>query len=550
MRFPWWGCWRGCERQLRRPWVGTSAPGRGRRATVGVLTAAVVGATVGWAGLMPAGAAPAGGVRSRPMTGTLPPANPPANIPPDSSNIVQATDDARADEGVGPMGLNLAAFSALTVPEQVFVVENLERVDRGEPPISAMTAQLDSYAQAGADSGRDPTHPLTLTGGGVTIQGGSIWTGGTLSTLFANYLWMYEDGWGGSASATSNADCTSAGAGGCWAHRDIILTQYSNVYCLGAAPILVMGAAVNSTESGDSIAALFLSTCGPAPTDETYTWAEAQQVLGVASEQPDSTPDPISASGAGGTAASDTFSPVVAMAATPDGKGYWLVAADGEVSGYGDATVYGSMGGQPLNAPIVGMVSTADGRGYWLVASDGGIFSFGDAAFYGSTGSMHLNAPVVGMAAAPDGRGYWFVASDGGIFSFGDAAFYGSMGAHPLNQPVVGMATDQATGGYWLVAADGGIFSFGAPFYGSTGSTQLNAPIVGMEAAPDGSGYRFVASDGGIFSFDLPFSGSMGGTRLASPAVGMAASGGAGYWLVAADGGIFSFGAPFYGSAA
>ena len=38
------------------------------------------------------------------------------------------------------------------------------------------------------------------------------------------------------------------------------------------------------------------------------------------------------------------------------------------------------MGGKPLNTPIVGMAATPDGGGYWLVASDGGIFSFGDAA--------------------------------------------------------------------------------------------------------------------------------------------------------------------------
>ena len=31
--------------------------------------------------------------------------------------------------------------------------------------------------------------------------------------------------------------------------------------------------------------------------------------------------------------------------------------------------------------PIVGMAPTASGNGYWLVASDGGIFTFGDAAF-------------------------------------------------------------------------------------------------------------------------------------------------------------------------
>ncbi len=257
----------------------------------------------------------------------------------------------------------------------------------------------------------------------------------------------------------------------------------------------------------------------------------------------------VGAQSIGVRAAVAPHSPVVAMATTPDGGGYWFVSADGGIFAFGDAGFFGSMGGTPLNKPVVGMAATPDGQGYWLVASDGGIFAFGDAAFYGSTGSMRLNKPIVGMTATPDGHGYWFVASDGGIFAFGDAAFEGSMGAVPLNQPVVGMAADVATGGYWLVAADGGIFAFDAPFYGSTGSLALDKPIVGMEAATDGSGYRFVASDGGVFSFNLPFLGSMGGQPLNRPVVSMAASGANGYWLIGSDGGIFSFGgAPFYGS--
>ena len=44
------------------------------------------------------------------------------------------------------------------------------------------------------------------------------------------------------------------------------------------------------------------------------------------------------------------------------------------------------------------MAATPDGKGYWLVASDGGIFNFGDAGFFGSAGSIHLNKPVVAMA--------------------------------------------------------------------------------------------------------------------------------------------------------
>src|SRR6478752_2855415 len=73
-------------------------------------------------------------------------------------------------------------------------------------------------------------------------------------------------------------------------------------------------------------------------------------------------------------------------------------------------------------------------HGYWLVASDGGIFSYGDATFYGSAGNTNLNKPIVAITATPTGHGYWLVASDGGIFSYGDATFYGSAGNTNLNK--------------------------------------------------------------------------------------------------------------------
>ena len=84
---------------------------------------------------------------------------------------------------------------------------------------------------------------------------------------------------------------------------------------------------------------------------------------------------------------------------------------------FGNAPFWGSTGGIALNQPVVGMAATPDGGGYWLVAADGGIFTYGDARFWGSTGSIRLNKPIVGMAATADGNGYWLVASDGGIFS-------------------------------------------------------------------------------------------------------------------------------------
>ncbi len=254
------------------------------------------------------------------------------------------------------------------------------------------------------------------------------------------------------------------------------------------------------------------------------------------------------------TVTSTLASPAAGIAVTPDGKGYWIDGAAGEVLGFGDAAVPGSLGGLPLAEPVVGMAAFPAGQGYWEVASDGGVFSFGSASFEGSTGAIRLNRPMVGMAPTPDGRGYWLVASDGGVFAFGDAHFYGSTGNLVLNKPVVGMAATSDGRGYWLVASDGGVFAFGdAHFHGSMGGQHLNRPVVGMTGAPGGTGYRLVASDGGIFSFGTaPFFGSTGNLVLARPIVGMADStDGQGYWMVASDGGVFSYGdAHFYGSAA
>ena len=63
----------------------------------------------------------------------------------------------------------------------------------------------------------------------------------------------------------------------------------------------------------------------------------------------------------------------------------------------------GRRGALRLNQPIVAMAATPTGDGYWLVESDGGIFSFGDARFFGSTGALRLNQPIVAMAATPTG---------------------------------------------------------------------------------------------------------------------------------------------------
>ncbi len=97
-----------------------------------------------------------------------------------------------------------------------------------------------------------------------------------------------------------------------------------------------------------------------------------------------------------------------------------------QVHAFGNAHNYGGADTLHLNQPVLGIAPTTDGKGYWLLARDGGIFSYGDAQFYGSTGAMALNAPghLDGIDTR-SGHGYWLLAADGGVFSFGNANFLG-----------------------------------------------------------------------------------------------------------------------------
>ncbi len=173
-------------------------------------------------------------------------------------------------------------------------------------------------------------------------------------------------------------------------------------------------------------------------------------------------------------ATSDWPSPLLAWPPLLMERGYWLVASDGGVFTFGDASFCGSAGNLLLAKPIVGMAATPDGRGTGCFRPTVEFSGVGDADFYGSAGSKKLQSPVVSMAATLDGKGYWMVASDGSVISFGDAENYGSAGNLRLAKPIVGMAATPGGNGYWLTASDGGVFSFGgAEYYGSIGQYPI-----------------------------------------------------------------------------
>ena len=81
---------------------------------------------------------------------------------------------------------------------------------------------------------------------------------------------------------------------------------------------------------------------------------------------------------------------------TIDGKGYWILTANGNVYNYGDAA---SLGGPTSSAgglnPATAIFSTATGGGYWVALANGAVFNFGDAPNDGGMSGTHLNAPII-----------------------------------------------------------------------------------------------------------------------------------------------------------
>ncbi|MEO6121453.1 MAG: L,D-transpeptidase family protein, partial [Acidimicrobiales bacterium] len=76
----------------------------------------------------------------------------------------------------------------------------------------------------------------------------------------------------------------------------------------------------------------------------------------------------------------------------------------------------GGLSGTKLSRPVVAMAATPTGRGYWLAAADGGVFAFGDASFVGDArATVGAGREVAAMAAAPADdaapAGYWLATS-------------------------------------------------------------------------------------------------------------------------------------------
>jgi hypothetical protein len=235
---------------------------------------------------------------------------------------------------------------------------------------------------------------------------------------------------------------------------------------------------------------------------------------------------------------------VVAMAARPDGGGYWLAAQDGTVAVFNLFTpYYGSMVGQPLDAAISAMCADPAGTGYWLAAEDGGVFAFG-AGFHGSAVDvLPAGHVVVGIAPTPTGDGYWLVSDHGEVYAFGDAGYHGGGAGVSAMVDIAAMPTGD---GYLLLDESGHVYAFGTAVYAGNGASA-NA-YAGIATRPSG-GYWLCDNAGNVEGLGGAVSHGAPPDPLNMPMTAIAAQGDGGYWTAAEDGGVFAYGtAPFDGS--
>ncbi len=219
---------------------------------------------------------------------------------------------------------------------------------------------------------------------------------------------------------------------------------------------------------------------------------------------------------------------VAGIAATPDGGGYWIALKDGAVYAFGDAHNYGDLRGDSWQggtadaapgAPVVGIAATPDGKGYYLLGGDGSVYAFGDARYAGSVGKYTASGAPTAIAVDDATGGYWIATSSGRVYDFGGAPALGSqLSGHA--SPIVAMAALHTGSGYWLVTASGAVFNIGsAPKLGG----KFGTPMVGIAVASNDRGYYLASSKGNVFQFGkVPWFGSAAGKVGSDPITAIA----------------------------
>ena len=294
----------------------------------------------------------------------------------------------RTLDSLPPVNINIANFTALSEPQQEFIMTNIEREDRGLQPIPDETSILNCMAQWGTNNfgvapgdiesdtfsgyAKNCPYPLPYDAGGTYHEAIFGWS--NMNTpLFADYYYMYDDG------------------GSAWGHRHNILDPGLNI---PTANGVYTGTAYGSAPGWpDTYMQLFVINYGSAPKDIVYTWNQAcASAILTCTKQPQE-PNQGTTGGPTGTNIGTTLTVNQQL-----GVNQYLLSANGQY-----ALTYSS----PYSNGVLEVINAATGQqlwttkcghGYLVMQSDGNLVQFlrllngpnacWDAGTYGLGGSQ------------------------------------------------------------------------------------------------------------------------------------------------------------------
>lgn len=253
----------------------------------------------------------------------------------------------------------------------------------------------------------------------------------------------------------------------------------------------------------------------------------------------------------------------IAMAAHPDGKGYWVLDRTGRVYEYGSAEYHGQYVVDWPGTDVWGedglaawdITPTYTGNGYWVIYGDGTIKGFGDATpndevLPWTDVDIFMNTVVDdkwliqhqgnGIAGHPTKMGFWATTGSGEVYAFGECVQYGQLTERVYNPGMAdsfrlsrteftrSIESTASGNGYWIAFGSGHIAAYGdAVNQGPTyvypqNNTGIEVPIDetniqdwsffralvwDIARDPDGTGFWILVADGHVGSYSAEFWG-------------------------------------------
>jgi hypothetical protein len=144
---------------------------------------------------------------------------------------IKALDTAMTEEGLTPTAIP-EDFWSMPYDQQLLLLINGDRTARNLPTLTGPVAALDVDAEIGAGAETNPTYLESPYGWNAAWA--EEW-----NTVADEFVWMYDDGWGGTphfaGNTYFNSTCTAATAKGCWGDRADILYQWAGPVQFGGA---------------------------------------------------------------------------------------------------------------------------------------------------------------------------------------------------------------------------------------------------------------------------------------------------------------------------